>query len=150
MKFCSTASNYLNSFPSAGLQPVVTTGSESWQEDYNTVSSLDLGSERISDAHGSFVWLPSTTSSITSTESQENYSAALKDALTAVLTIEEAAKYIKSVLLGPCPTIGNFNNSLIEDAREDSTLVTHGSPWRFFIKTLKNLTDLNLGWPALL
>jgi hypothetical protein len=54
----------------------------------------------------------------------------LKDALAACLTIEEAAKYLKSVLnLGPSPTVGNFNNSLIGDAREDSTSITHGSPW---------------------
>jgi hypothetical protein len=46
------------------------------------------------------------------------------------LTIEEAAMYLTSIInLGPSPTVGNFNNSLIEDAREDSTLVTHGSPW---------------------
>jgi hypothetical protein len=50
MKFHSTASNYLGSFPSASLRPVENAGSESWQEDSSTVSSLDLGSECISDA----------------------------------------------------------------------------------------------------
>jgi hypothetical protein len=74
--------------------------------------------------------LPSTTSSITSTESQDNYTATLEHALAACLTIEEAAKCLKSVLnMGPSPTVGNFNNILIGDAREDSTSVTHGSPW---------------------
>jgi hypothetical protein len=57
MKFHSTAFNYLNSSPSAGLQPVETVGSESWQEDSCTGSSLDLGSESISDSHGSFEWV---------------------------------------------------------------------------------------------
>jgi hypothetical protein len=38
MKFHTTASNYLNSFPSASLRPVETAGSEAWEEDYCILS----------------------------------------------------------------------------------------------------------------
>jgi hypothetical protein len=41
--------NYLYSFPSAGLRPVETAGIEAWEEDTATVSTLDLGSESTPD-----------------------------------------------------------------------------------------------------
>jgi hypothetical protein len=50
--------------------------------------------------------------------------------LAACLTREEAATYLKSILnVGSNPTVGNFYNTRIGDARKDSTLVTHGSSW---------------------
>jgi hypothetical protein len=49
MKFHNAATNYVDSFPSARLRPVETAGSEAWEEDIATVSSLDLGSEPIPD-----------------------------------------------------------------------------------------------------
>jgi hypothetical protein len=61
MKFHSTASYYLGSFPSASPWPVKNAGSESWHEDSSTIPSLDLGSEYISDAQCSPCppnWLP--------------------------------------------------------------------------------------------
>jgi hypothetical protein len=50
MKFHTTAYYYLDPCPNVSLRPE-TAGSEAWEEDSSTVSSLDLGSKSIADQH---------------------------------------------------------------------------------------------------
>jgi hypothetical protein len=49
MQSHTTATNYLDPFPSAGLRPLETAGSEAWEEDSSTVSSIDLGSDLVTE-----------------------------------------------------------------------------------------------------
>jgi hypothetical protein len=150
MNFHNAITYYLDYFHSADLRPVEIAGGETWEEDSATESSLDLGSESTPDQHGSFEWLPSTTSSITSTESQDVLIDALENAQAARLTQEEAETYLKNVLkLGKNPTVENFNvTTLIGDAREDSTLVNHGLPWTLVTRHRTKLAKVKPGRPA--
>jgi hypothetical protein len=125
MKFPITTIKHLNYLPSVSDRQLNDDWRDCWEDESVTVPPHDLGSGNTTDRHGSFELVTTV-----SEQSEDSYATALEDTQPARLTSEEAAAYLKSVLkVGTNPTIGNFNNILTGDAREDSTLVTHGSPW---------------------